>query len=516
MGTISQRKLRLYLGIDVGGTKIQVSAIDEAGVILGSVRTPTPRDVEPQKVVEVIAQTIEQTLTEIGRTTSEISGIGIAIPGVVDPRNGKVVKTPNMNLSGLPISSDLQQRFDIPVFLGNDCNLGALGESWLGSARGSRTAVAMLIGTGIGGGLVRKGKILRGAREVAGELGHLILDVNAILEERGPVCGCGFRGCFETLASRTAIERQIREAVEAGETTILTQLQGDDLSVIKSSILRAALEANDPLVSRVVTRAAKVLGYGCLTIRHLFDPEVIVLGGGVIVSCADWFMPIIEQIVSQDPMPGAHPGGRVLISALGDDAVVCGGVALAMTKLGHSPFGKRSRIRLPYYPSLTWSPEGGLLVDGLLVESAAYIRADGVMKKLDKDKDKKDKKKKKKAEAALSETADVPSPQSSSSPSEGKKSDAETDDAERENGKSTESSNPFDPKYVVRVCRSGPEVVFLGTGAAGGVAVPASAERYFQQRAIRVVKLPTPELVEEYNRAGCRRSAIIPHEVAKE
>ena len=297
---------------------------------------------------------------------------------------------------------------------------------------------------------------------------------------------------------------------------MLTQLQGDDLSVIKSSVLRAALEANDPLVLRVVTRAAKVLGYGCLTIRHLFDPEVIVLGGGVIVACADWFMPIIEQVVSQDPMPGACPGGRVLISALGDDAVVCGGVALAMTKLGRSPFGKRSRIRLPDYPSLTWNPENGLLIDGFPVETDAYIRADGVVKKLDKDKnkDKKDKKKKKKTDTVLGEALETPSTFSPSSA--GKNSDVETGDMESEHVKLVESSGPFDPKYLVKVCRSGPEVVFLGTGTEGGVVVPTSIERYFQQRAIRVVKLPTPELVEEYNRAGCRRSAIIPNETIKE
>ena len=541
----SQKKLRVYLGIDVGGTKIQVSAINEAGVILAGCRAETPRDVAPGEVIDAITATIDETLGKIGpRNVARLRGIGMAIPGVVDSRAGLIVKTPNMNLSGIAISGELEQRFGVPVFLGNDCNLGALGEVWLGSARGARSAVVMLVGTGIGGGVVRKGRILRGAREVAGEVGHMILDVGAVIDGRGPVCGCGSRGCFETMASRTAIERQIREAVAAGEKTILTETPGAELSLIKSGALRNALTAGDPLVTRVIRRAAQVLGYGCLTIRHLLDPEVIVLGGGVIVACADWMMPVIEEIVAGDPMPGARPDRGVLISALGDDAVVYGGVALAMTRTrryrlhagpakrgdgkgnGKKNMEKRSSTPVPVMPVLVWGTcasgrdcgtkydcvnsnvvklDNGvaprLWIDGKPINVDVILSPDGNVKKL-----KGRKKSKKNNEKA---DGNVPGTETESGVVEMASSEIDGSGSDSMSESSGER-DPLGEKSLRRACGGGPEIVFLGTGESGDYPIPDSVIRYFSQRAIRTIVLPTPALVEEFNRTHVRRAAIIP------
>ncbi len=222
------------------------------------------------------------------------------MPGVVEPKSGNVVVTPNMGLTGVSIGSHLESCFRVPVAIGNDGNLAAYGEAWLGSARRARSALGIWVGTGIGAGFVQNGKMWRGARESAGEIGHIVMQIG------GPVCGCGNHGCLEALASRTAIERDIRAALAAGGTSKLAEISGGDLSVIRSGAIRKALKAEDPLVTGILHRAAETLGYACLTVRHLIDPEVIVLGGGVIEACSEYMMPILENIVGSDRLPGAR------------------------------------------------------------------------------------------------------------------------------------------------------------------------------------------------------------------
>jgi len=331
------KKPRLYLGVDVGATKIQASLVEEGGAILARDRAPTPRDVSPQQVLQAIERVCTKAVKQSDFRLGDLTGIGLAIPGVVDPDSRRVIVTPNMNLTGLPVGERLEDRLGAPVALGNDCNLGTLGEAWLGAARKAQSAVAIFLGTGIGAGFVRRGKLWRGARESAGEIGHIVMQMG------GPQCGCGNCGCLEALASRTAIERELRQAVAAGRKTVLTESRGGDLGVIRSNELSRALELGDELVSGVMRRAAEVLGHACLTVRHLIDPELIVLGGGVIKACSEFLLPIVQGVVGSDQLSGARPGGEVVLSALGDDAVVLGAVALARKHAGRSPFKKRRR-----------------------------------------------------------------------------------------------------------------------------------------------------------------------------
>ncbi len=328
----------LYLGVDVGGTKVQASVVRESGEILARKRRQTPRNEEPQRELDAIEAAIEDALAAANKKLKDIQAIGIAIPGVVAPRQGRIVVTPNMNLDGVRIGKRLRRRFGVPVAVGNDCNLGALGERWLGAARNAKSAFVILVGTGIGGGFVRKGKLWRGAREAASEIGHIVMQIG------GPQCGCGNRGCLEALASRTAMERDIRQAVAEGRQSVVTELADGDLTVIRSRVLRKALAAGDELVTQVMRHAAEVLGHACLTVRHLIDPEVIVLGGGVIEACGDFVVPIVRRIVEADRLPGARESGHVVVSALGDDAVVLGAVALARATAGRNPFGKQACV----------------------------------------------------------------------------------------------------------------------------------------------------------------------------
>ena len=445
-----------YLAVDVGGTKIQASLVEESGKIVGQERAATPRDGGPEQAVAAIERTIEKLLESKSVTPGELVAMGLAIPGVVDPDEGRIVFTANMSLTGVEIGSHLETRFRVPVVLGNDCNLGVLGETWLGSARRAESAVAILVGTGIGGGFVRNGKLWRGARESAGEIGHTIVQID------GPLCGCGNRGCLEALASRTAIENRLRAAVADGQKTILTELLQGDLRVIRSRTLRQAIEAEDALVTEIVRRAAETLGYACINVRHLIDPEVIVLGGGVIEACSDFILPIVENIVGSDGLPGARDGGRVLLSALGDDAVVLGAVALARIHVGRSPFKNRFAVT-PGYPTIVRTRFGEVVVGETAYSRDVYITVDGNVKK-------------RKKRLAREEY---------------------------------HTAHTLGPKELEKICRGGPEILFVGTGDSGAMRLSEEALRFLSQRSIECKALPTPEVAEAYNKSTKRKAAVI-------
>ena len=447
---------RLYLGVDVGGTKVQASLVRESGEIVGRERRPTPRKGGPERVVAALEKAMDDIVQKGGISPSDLTAIGIAVPGVVDTDRGIVVVTPNMPLTGVALGALLEARFKAPIVIGNDGNFGALGESWLGSARRARSAMYICVGTGIGSGLVQRGKLWRGDRESAGEIGHMIVQLD------GPKCGCGNCGCFEALASRTAIERDIRQAIAAGRPSVLVELAGGDLSVIRSGMIRKALDGEDELVTGVMRRAAEVLGYACVNVRHLIDPEAIVLGGGVVEACSDFIMPIVDNIVGRDPLPGAREGGRVLLSALGDDAVVLGAVAAARKLVGRSPFKKRFFVK-PKYPEITRVGYGEITVGRETYSRDIYIAVSGKVKKRDD---------------SL---------------------------AKQLYG----SSHVVGPKELEQVCTGGPEVLLIGAGKSNKVELTEEARRFLEQRSIKCEILPTVKAVESYNKSKQRKAALM-------
>jgi glucokinase len=456
MKTRKKENEHLYLGVDVGGTKVQASLVKESGAIIERERAITPRTGGPERVLAVIESVMENVLKKGKIGPGDLTAVGIAVPGVVDPDTARVIVTPNMSLTGVAIGAHLESRFNLPIAVGNDGNLGTLGECWLGSARTAGSALWICVGTGIGAGFVQKGRLWRGSRESAGEIGHIVMQIG------GPLCGCGNHGCLEALASRSAIERDIREAMAAGRASILTELSGGDLSVIRSGAIKKAIKAEDPLVTEVLHRASEVMGYACLTIRHLIDPEVIVLGGGLIEACSDFMMPIIENLVGTDRLPGARDGGRVLLSALGDDAVVLGAVALARKLVGRSPFKKRFQVK-PSYPEIERFSFGEIVVDQKVYSHDIYIPVSGKIKARDKVV------------------------------------------AKKQFG----NAHIVGPKELESVCKGGPEVLFVGAGKDGKVELTDDARRYLDQRAIRCEFLPTVALIEAYNKSKARKAALI-------
>ena len=224
------KRLRLYLGVDIGGTKIQAALADESGALLARERCPTPREVGPEEVLAAIERLIEGILRQENLEASALTALGVAVPGVVDPGIGRIIVTPNMTLSGMASSAPFGDSLPRSVVLGNDCNLGILGESWLGWCVGPAVPWGSSLARGLAAGS-SGGELWRGAREAAGEIGHIVMQIG------GPRCGCGNHGCLEALASRTAIENQLRAAVDAGRKTALTELLEGNLKVIRSSAL---------------------------------------------------------------------------------------------------------------------------------------------------------------------------------------------------------------------------------------------------------------------------------------
>ncbi len=311
---------RIFAGIDVGGTKIALGLVSDRGRIIARAKTPTPKDASPETLTRLITDLLNGLLRDMG--CRRLAGIGVGVPGIVDQK-GEIVRTPNINLSRSRLRPRLEKRFRARTVVGNDVNLGVLGEQWLGAARNAKNVVGIFVGTGVGGGIVVDGRLMTGLHGAAAEIGHMAIS------PEGPKCSCGNRGCLEALCGRWAMERDIRAAVAKGKKTVLAKFVKGKRKPLKSKILRKALNKKDPLTIAIMTRAAKHLGAACVSLCHIFDPEVVVLGGGVMEACGDFMLPIIKKAVRKDKLFSGLRRCEIASSRLGDDAVILGGVALA-------------------------------------------------------------------------------------------------------------------------------------------------------------------------------------------
>ncbi|MBI3314476.1 MAG: ROK family protein [Candidatus Omnitrophica bacterium] len=320
----------MYIGIDIGGTKIAGALVDPGGDIAHRTKIATPAGVKAKDIYLCVVDSIDELMRISGGKRSRIKGIGLGIPGIVDTRNDHILAAPNIRLTGFPLSARLKRKFRVPVAMTNDVNAGLLGEAWLGAAKGLDNVVGLFPGTGVGGAVIAHGRLLLGAQGAATELGHMIMDVN------GPLCHCGNRGCLEALTSRWAVERDIRMLIRQGRRSIVTRLNKGRLIPIKSRILKEALYQKDPVVRQVMTQVSLDLGKAGISINHIFNPRAILLGGGVIKACGWFMLPIIAKTLKSDPFFKSFNTCRILQSTLGDDAVPLGAARLLQHGFGRS------------------------------------------------------------------------------------------------------------------------------------------------------------------------------------
>jgi glucokinase len=314
------------VGVDLGGTKILAGVFDAKLQPLGATKFSTKSQRGPDAVLERVARCVMDAIDECDLDRKQIRGVGIGAPGVVDPEHGEVIFAPNLEWKDVGLVKALEKQIDLPVFLENDCHVCMLGVYEQELKSKPRNVIGIFVGTGIGGGLIINGELFTGSHHTAGELGHMVLDVN------GPKCSCGNKGCFEVLASRLAIFRAIQAAIKNGAKSELTEMLGDDLKDLRSGDIRKAIRRGDKVVEKIVEDAAEYIGIAAANLINLLNPEVVVLGGGVMEALSDEMMPTIMKSAKAHVMPGLFKNVEIIASKLGDNAGITGAAVLARDK----------------------------------------------------------------------------------------------------------------------------------------------------------------------------------------
>jgi glucokinase len=320
----ANNKPEYYIGVDLGGTKILAGVFKSSMECICTAKLSTKSGRGVDAVIDRIARCVNDAVDEADLSPKQIAGIGIGAPGSVDFNEGRVIFAPNLEgWKDIPLKKNLEKALGVPVSVENDCNIAALGVHVKELKAKPKNMVGIFVGTGIGGGLILNGELFSGFGHTAGEVGHMVLVID------GPKCGCGNKGCFEALASRTAIFQQIKSGVKDGEKTVLTEMLGESLDDLRSGDLRKALRKGDKFVDRIIESAAEYIGIATANLINILNPEVVVLGGGVIEALEDEMMGVIVETAKDYAMAGSMKGVEIVASKLGDSAGITGGAVLA-------------------------------------------------------------------------------------------------------------------------------------------------------------------------------------------
>ena len=308
----------LTIGLDVGGTSVRAGVVDRYGDVLDSARTGTPSG----------EQELEDAIVEvIGELTGRhrVAGIGLAVAGFVAEDRRTVRFAPHLAWRHAPVADRIADRIGLPVVLEHDANAAALGEHRFGAARGAEVAMLIALGTGIGAALLLDGRLFRGAYGVAPELGHLTVVPD------GRPCPCGKNGCLERYCSGTALAATAIDllARKPGISTLLARESAHDSRQITGRRVAAAARDGDPLAERAMAEMAKWLGMGLALVADMYDPEVIVIGGGVSESAPLFLDEAREHYAARVTGAGHRPLARIRPAQLGDDSALVGAAALA-------------------------------------------------------------------------------------------------------------------------------------------------------------------------------------------
>lgn len=311
---------RWVVGVDIGGTNTVVGVVPYEGGAPASVRTRPTRpergaDAVVSEVIEMTAEVVAELDSCRGARRSDVVGVGIGCPGPLDLERGLVLSTPNLGWSNYPIRERIARGLDLPATLDNDANCATFGEWWQGAGRGVAGLAGLTLGTGIGGGLVLDGRLVRGASGTAGEFGHTTIDL------AGRRCACGNYGCLEAYASGPNIAARAREGILAGYESALVDLVEGDVERITALTVYDAILLGDRLAQEVMLETAKVLGAGVANIVNMFNPEMIVIMGGVTRAGEHLFAPLRAE-VRRRAFPSAVDACRIVPGQLEAPGVV--------------------------------------------------------------------------------------------------------------------------------------------------------------------------------------------------
>jgi glucokinase len=316
-----------WVGFDLGGTKMHAVLFDAQFQPVARRRKKTRGHEGADVGIDRIETMIAKLLDDAQATRDQLQGIGVGIPGPVDMDAGLILEAPNLGWKKVPLRSLLEKKFGCPAAVCNDVDAGVFGEYRFGAAKGARTALGVFPGTGIGGGLIYEGHIFRGKQSSCLEIGHMPVVPN------GAPCGCGRRGCLETVASRLAMSAEIAKAAYRGQAPHLLRVAGTDLANIRSGTLAEAIEAGDKIVEQIVRDGARHLGVALAGVVNLLLPDVIVLGGGLAEALPELFLDEVGTELQQRVMPTMVSAFTLKVAELGDDAGVMGAAAWARQSL---------------------------------------------------------------------------------------------------------------------------------------------------------------------------------------
>lgn len=328
------------VGVEIGVDFISVVLTDFVAKVLWRQRIPSdPKD--NQSAIIERAETVIQKALDIGKERGlKPLGIGVGVPGLVDIRQGNLIFAPNLRWRDVPLQQMWTQRFELPVFVENEANAAALGEYYFGIARDVQNFIYLSAGVGLGGGIVIGGRLFRGSGGYAGEIGHMTVDSDGVL------CGCGKRGCWETVVGPRAIVRRVREALENNGESRIRALVDNDLSHIDVNIVVRAAEAGDPVAQTALEEVGVQLGIGIGNLINAFNPELVVLGGALSLA-SSFLLPVIRQTIQEHALAQPHEIVKVAASAHGADACVMGTIALVLDDILREPMfdplGRESR-----------------------------------------------------------------------------------------------------------------------------------------------------------------------------
>lgn len=323
-----KRAVKPVVAVDVGGTKFIAAVVDGGGKMLSRVYCPTCAEQGPERVIKRLASAISQAVKESGAGMKGIGGISLAVAGIIDIKRGLITSAPNLpDWSNIRLGEILQDEFEVPAFLLNDGNAAALGEQRFGAGKGVDNLIYITVSTGIGGGLIINGELYNGTDGSAGEIGHMIVLAD------GPECNCGQHGCLEALASGTAIARLARERLDEGKQSILNEMVGGEIETLTAEHVTKAAKKQDAVALSVVCEAAYYLGIGLSNLVNLFNPQVIVIGGGV-SAMGEMLLSPARKSMQEHAFKLPASTVRVVKSKLTPDAGILGAAAWAQQQQG--------------------------------------------------------------------------------------------------------------------------------------------------------------------------------------
>jgi len=321
------------LAIDLGGTKIITAIISSTGQVIAREYCLTLADEGPQSVIDRIFSAVDHILSLRSVDSSQLDSISIAAAGAINLEKGLITSSPNLpGWQDVPLRDVIKRKHGINTFLINDASAAALGEHRFGDGKGINNLIYLAVGTGIGGGIIINGRLYSGSCGSAGEIGHMTIDVNGLW------CNCGNIGCWETLVSGSAVAREAIKRISQGEGSSLTEIVEGKVEDITAEKVGVAAQGGDCLALEVITKAATYLGIGMVNLVNIFNPEMIIVGGGV-AKMGDLLLNPARQVVRERAFPLSAQAVRIVPTQLGEDSGVLGAAVFARqqkTGLGRS------------------------------------------------------------------------------------------------------------------------------------------------------------------------------------